>query len=449
MYSQRKKPITISATQAKYKKSAYMAKPKAKKSVYAPAAKVKARTNYNQKVKKSPYAGIGSALGSALGSAGAAAFGIPPQVGAAVGGMFGELGQSLIKSVTGFGDYTFNKNSIVNSDDQVPMIRNGRPTHIITHREFISDIKSGTAGSFSINKFPIQPGLANSFPWLNSIAQQYSQYIVHGMIFEFKSTSSDALNSTNTALGSVNMAVQYNANDIDPVNKQQMENLAFSTSGKPSQSFMMGVECAYNQTQQPILNVRVGGTTASNTDLRFFDMGNMYISVSGMQAANVTVGELYVTYQIEFMKEKMGNSPDLVAHYQLGGTISNTAPWGTPSLSSTSNFRGIELDNATATITFPLDFTGNVIVVYQILNTNSNASAPPTWTFSGGASSFNQLNLNTTSQYTSAQSGLITYSVLFAKIVNGGVLTAGGINLAATPIRGDLHITTLPLTLSD
>lgn len=426
-----------------------MAKPKAKKSVYAPAAKVKARTNYNQKVKKSPYAGIGSALGSALGSAGAAAFGIPPQIGSALGGGLGDMAQSLIKSITGFGDYTFNKNSIINADDQIPIIRNGRPTHIITHREFISDIKSGTAGSFQLYKFPIQPGLGSSFPWLNSIAQQYSQYIVHGMIFEFKSTSSDALNSTNTALGSVNMAVQYNANDADPVNKQQMENLAFATSDKPSCSFMMGVECAYNQTQQPILNVRVGGTLASNNDLRFFDLGNMYIAVSGMQAANVTIGELYVTYQIEFMKEKMGNSPDLIAHYQLGGSINNSNVWGTPVLSSTSNFRGIVLDNSTASITFPNDFTGNVVILYQVLNTNTNATNPPTWTFSGGCTSFNQLNLNTASQYTAAQSGLITYSILFVKVVQGGSIVAGGINLAATPIRGDLHITTLPLNLTD
>lgn len=443
--STRKKPITITAAQAKYKKSRPKAKPK--RNVYVSSTKARAKTTYNQ--KKSQYAGIGSALGSALGTAGAAALGIPPMIGSAIGGGLGDMAQSLIKSITGFGDYTFNKNSIINPDDQIPMIRNGRPTHIITHREFITDIKSGAANTFNILKVPIQPGLGSSFPWLNSIAQQYSQYIIHGMIFEFKSTSSDALNSTNTALGSVNMAVQYNANDADPLNKQQMENLAFSTSDKPSHSFMMGVECAYNQTQQPILNVRVGGTLASNNDLRFFDLGNMYIAVSGMQAANVTIGELYVTYQIEFMKERMGNSPDLVAHFQLGGAINNAAIFGTPTLSSTSNFRGIVLDNATATVTFPNDFTGNVILIYQILNTNSNLSAPPTWTFSGGCSAFNQLNLNAASQYTAAQSGLVTYSVLFIKVIQGGAVQGGGINLAGIPIRGDLHITTLPLALND
>jgi hypothetical protein len=42
---------------------------------------------------------------------------------------------------------------------------------------------------------------------------------MHGLVFEYKSMSADALNSVNTALGQVIMSVQYDAANLPFVNK--------------------------------------------------------------------------------------------------------------------------------------------------------------------------------------------------------------------------------------
>lgn len=72
----------------------------------------------------------------------------------------------------------------------------------IQNREYIMDIVSGSsANSFNYNTFDLNPGSSVTFPWLNRIAQNFESYRFHGLVFEFKSMSADALNSTNTALG--------------------------------------------------------------------------------------------------------------------------------------------------------------------------------------------------------------------------------------------------------
>jgi hypothetical protein len=73
---------------------------------------------------------------------------------------------------------------------------------MVMNREFIGDIiTSSTAGAFSANTFYVNPGNANTFPWLSNVALQFESYTCHGLLFEYRTMSSDSLNSTNTALG--------------------------------------------------------------------------------------------------------------------------------------------------------------------------------------------------------------------------------------------------------
>ena len=148
----------------------------------------------------------------------------------------------------------------------------------------------GGVTSFSLQSFAVNPGQNATFPWLSTIAQNYDEYIIHGMIFEFKTLSSDALNSTNTALGSVILATEYNASAPAFSSKQQMENYEFAQSAKPSVSQIHAVECMKSQTPVRELFVRPGAQ-AANTDIRWYDIGNFQIATVGMQAANVLIGE--------------------------------------------------------------------------------------------------------------------------------------------------------------
>lgn len=225
----------------------------------------------------------------------------------ALGDMLANQGHKLFKRITGYGDYTVKSNSLIN--DSVPIFSKQRGFRY-KNREFLTDIVSGPSNAFSVvYSQPIQPSNLAMFPWLSSVAQNFEEYRLHGMIFEFKTTSVDALNSTNTALGSVILATQYNPLDPVFVTKQQMENYEFVSSTKPSASVMHPIECAPQQTPIKQLYVRHANEVSTSSDARLYDFGTFSLATVGMQASNVTIGELWVSYDCEFFKPRLpGNT---------------------------------------------------------------------------------------------------------------------------------------------
>lgn len=122
------------------------------------------------------------------------------------------------KIIQGSGAYGYTK-KVETSSTSPPSF--GSNNTIIRHREYIGDIIGSTA--FSINKWNLNPGDETTFPWLANLAANFEKYRPVGIIFEFKSTSADSLNSTNTALGTVMMCPRYNAvSSSDPQSKMEM-----------------------------------------------------------------------------------------------------------------------------------------------------------------------------------------------------------------------------------
>jgi hypothetical protein len=111
------------------------------------------------------------------------------------------------KVIRGSGAYYDAPKGVATNSTSPPSFGSNRT--IVKHREFIGNIQGST--SFSINTFNVNPGDEQTFPWLSALAVNYEKYRPIGVIFEFKSTSANALNSTNTALGTVMMCPRYNA----------------------------------------------------------------------------------------------------------------------------------------------------------------------------------------------------------------------------------------------
>jgi len=221
----------------------------------------------------------------------------------------------------------------VTNSKEIPQFSSTKMTNVVSHREYIGDLYTGgtapppfeavpsnysspfTIGNVQIagsgevlgtKGFKINVGVKDTFPWLYNLARNYEQYRVHGMVFEFKSLSADALSSTNTALGSVIMATEYNAANPVFISKQQMENYEFAQSCKPSVSMMHAIECAPNLTSVSELYVRVGDVPVYQ-DPRLYDLGTFQIATCGMQAPQINIGELWCTYLIELIKPKLPN----------------------------------------------------------------------------------------------------------------------------------------------
>lgn len=389
--------------------------------------------------------GLGASIGAAIGTALAGA------PGTALGSVLGGGAQSLLKSVTGFGDYEVAYNTIL-KPDQVPQFKGGK-TVVITHREYVQDIiSSSVASAFKIETFMVNPANAQLFPWLQSIAQNFESYRIHGMVFEFKSMSANALNSVNTNLGSLIMSSQMNVLSPDFTNKQAMENYEFGVSCKPSESLMCALECDPKlSTFGPWFNNRIDGNVA-NGDSRLYDMAKFSIATNGLQGTSVNVGELWVTYQLEFQTPRL-SSPDFTIHWQLGGdagTVTTAAPLSNPVLTSTSDdLEGFVLTNTT--ITIPKWFSGNIEVAYFVAGTVAAACVDPAMTPSIGASDLNILNLDTENERTSTYAaGTVAFETsAYFKIVSGGLITFSGGTFPTGTVIGDLIIISMSNSLAN
>lgn len=304
-----------------------------------------------------------SKMGGLLGSAGGAAIGnmVAPGVGGAIGreigNKVGELGGSLLSRIAGFGAYQVKMNSLVFPKRPGAIVPSfGEDAIRVMKREYIGAIDGTTA--FTNTVFAINPGQQNTFPWLSNIARNYEQYRFNGLIFEFVSTSSDAIASTtNLGLGQVMLATDYNAADSPYSDASQMLNAMFSNSGKPSENIIHAIECAPTDQAQKLYYVRVG-SQAADTDIRLYDVGNFQLATQNQQSNYLGMGQLWVSYDITFCKSVEFNELGqdiLTAKYQLmNQTIANTM--GTTRVADIHNNLAVVVDNHS--ITFPEDIAG-------------------------------------------------------------------------------------------
>lgn len=275
---------------AKAKKSTSHGKPKKKKTKTAPSTAV-VKSAVKAAIRETKSAdGWGARYGARYGKR--------------IGRFVGSTAQRYFGNITGLGSYNgLTGGGSGMSGTQAPYVnqKNGETT--VIHREFIKDIiTSSNAGEFKLEAFRLNPGNVNTFPWLSGIAHNYQQYRINGMVFYYRSMSANALNSTNTALGTVAAATNYNASDGNFTSKYQMENSEFGGSVRQSADLEHPIECARNQTTLNELYVAPGGIYPPGDDRKTYDLGTFQIATVGGQAPSVNVGELWVTYSVTFLK---------------------------------------------------------------------------------------------------------------------------------------------------
>ena len=193
----------------------------------------------------------------------------------------------------------------------------------VRHREYIGDISvtlpPGTGvvtADWQIVKGPlaINPGMPELFPWLSGVAGHYVQYEINGMICEYISTSGSAIGaSANQSIGSVSLACQYDSLLGAYNSKQEMLNDQMAVSGVPYVNHILGIEC---QPQQSVLTKQYIRTRAvpDGADPRMYDLGQVYVAVDGIQGtagSTVTLGELWVSYDVILLKSSLSQQPPL------------------------------------------------------------------------------------------------------------------------------------------
>jgi len=243
-------------------------------------------------------------IGSGLGGV------ISPGIGSVVGELVGKGAGRLFSKIFGRGDYTVQSNSLATGPPPVF----GQQSVRIRNREYLSEVFGSSL--YANNTYALNPGDSKTFPWLSRIAPLFQQYEIHGVVFEFVSTSSNALNSTNTALGKVILATNYNAVEAPFVDSRSALITQFSNYGKPADNLMHPVECKRSLTPIELLYVR-NGPAAADTDLRLYDLGNFQIMTEGMQAV-ADIGALWISYDVTLLKPVLATSGGTIPTQQYG-----------------------------------------------------------------------------------------------------------------------------------
>lgn len=364
-----------------------------------------------------------------------------------VGSNLGALAGNVVSKIFGLGAYKLKQNSIMENiiDTGVPVMHSGNESIIFRHREYIADVSS--SNTFTVNTYDINPGLGDTFPYLTSIAQNFQEYQFRGLVFEFKSTSADALNSTNTALGTVMLAAQYRADAPDFLNKQQVMNEMWSVDCKPSHNILLPIECKPSENPLPIQYVRTG-PVPSGQDAKLYDLAKLTVATVGSQAAAV-VGELWATYEIELRKPQIiprVGYENLGAHY-VGTTAIGTAHyWGTD---QTARFDTIGLTVGNTNIKFPTGSIGYFMVQYFVAG-SSTAITIPTVTPTNCAISTFVFNNTGSASNTGTTSTIMEqcYVVYISDVSVQANLAYTSGTFVTSPTFVDLWVTQLPYPAS-
>jgi len=253
--------------------------------------------------------------------------------------------------------------TIKTSRAQMSMSRNG-DCHVV-HREYIQDLVlpvGYTSGSFVvIQSLAINPGQAQTYPWLSKIAQNFESYKFRSLRFDYETEQATSI------VGSSIQAVDYDASDPKPVSKQQAmayRNSVRSAIWSPSKH-LSGREDLSKKNQY---YVRPGPQPAG-TDIKEYDVGNYFFCAQSSSGAGTTLGELYVEYDVD-LKTPIYEilSGDAESDTSVGTTGQAGAhPFGTtqgPTQLESGQPLTVFSNTGAGTFTFTRAFTGLLILEY-------------------------------------------------------------------------------------
>jgi hypothetical protein len=312
---------------------------------------------------------------------------IPKGTLAKIGGFAGPGGAALgqaASTIFGVGDYEVSGGATT-FGGEVPHFTNMPDKTIIKHREFVAAVKSpGT--DFTNTTYDINPGNSSLFPWLSTVARSYQQYKILGMVAIYKPLTSDY--AASGGLGQVILATNYNVNDPAYSSAIQMENSEYAVAVKPSKGALHVIECASaRRRNDPFYVYDPNADSGAVSDKRFYDMGKLQVATEGLSTtADVTIGQLWVTYEIELIKPVLPASvvPPAPTDRPFYPGYWSAGSWATTTWTENLGLTGVTVygeDVSTSVKRLHVTVTGapvgsKVIIMYQVYG-NAFVSAVP------------------------------------------------------------------------
>ena len=255
----------------------------------------------------------------------------------------------------------------------------------VQHTEYIKDIygieftgdPATPTTNMSSDIVIINPGKAESFPWLSQIAANYEEYEIKQLMYCYKSKVSDNLTSSDGQVGSIIMFTEYNANDAMKKTKQQLLQAYGTTNALINTNDVLhGVECDVSKLKGDGHKYIRTENIPSTTDKSDYDWAKLQVAVvdTPEQLSNQVVGELYVSYTVVLRKPRLFSTLALNLQedqFYLKTTdnfYSSNAEFGQAETNSIGCMlkRIAHASNTTThSITFPANFSGDVELLFS------------------------------------------------------------------------------------
>jgi len=191
--------------------------------------------------------------------------------------------------------------------------------------EFVADVVgSGGTSSITITQYPFNPGQSLLFPLGSAEASKWTNWeCVYAEPYLLHEVSAFA---TDGSTGKVILAFDYNAANNIATTKQQLEDM-HSASCMPCEDVGLSLVPKLLNRADPKY-VRTG-SQPSNTDIRLYDGGNLYVAASG-QAGTSKVSELRIRYKFRMQLPTLlnpgsGSSVALGAAFEIASPVAGEA----------------------------------------------------------------------------------------------------------------------------
>lgn len=192
----------------------------------------------------------------------------------------------------------------VKTRSNAPVVRSTRQGFIVRHREYLQDISS-IDSNFRNNALAVNPGVASSFPWLSAIAGRYEFYVFRRLHYVYEPIC------PTTTPGSVMMAIDYDAADSPPATKTAFMSYRSAVRTAPWDRIRFDAlrSDLHKFAEQRYIRLAAAPT---GTDIKTYDIGNLYFATQSTPASPTTLGELYVEYDVAFYTPQL--PPTIIAN---------------------------------------------------------------------------------------------------------------------------------------
>jgi len=251
-----------------------------------------------------------------------------------------------------------------------------RKMMVIEEDEYIGEVTgAATAANFGTTAYPVNMGQAGTFPWgAGVVKNNFEKYRFDYVRFYYKREVSEF--ATNGTTGKVMLSFDADAADPPPSSKQQVEDTDPHVDGMPCENMQLDIPAAMLRRMNDGFYIRPGGLPGG-TDIKTYDVGNLYVSTQGLANNSAVVGELHVRYRCQVFIPILEASTTVPANNQVSLFQSTTNESCTTAVAktlalATTSTNGLNIVNTSGSM---VPTAGNYLVDIWMVGADSTNEA--------------------------------------------------------------------------